>query len=403
MGTTDEDLIARIKGAQQRTVLLTEDLAAIDSLARKLIAGQPQEPDPNPPTDEALAAQVRTAFLARTVPRGYDESNGWPRDTIGEWVALLRETIGKGGSIADLYPQIDMDVDEWWPLKTGGGTTPTNPKEPDAPVVIPPSGQDERPSIALIRDRMDRSKGHEVVPSIMRSMQTWGIGQHIVMTPETNPGPQWASTPPDRSNRRKARGWLCVAGDNARRNTADNAATRIYLARTFLWLKDGRMLGSVPRMYDSGMIPDAGLSWNGAVPAVLLDRAANDSAATVRYVNDLRPQSRDSNGNLVSTYDRRTWHPTLQDVEPGGELRNSVIATLVAVQFGAVPIDPSKPFDPEKLNNCLYVGLDNYDPQQDGISGRFIKIQPYKRWDFAWWGDEGALRRLPPDLPGWQA
>ena len=349
---------------------------------------EPKDPPASSPTDAELRAYIRAFFQRETAKYGSPWVPGESPigTTVGgaveEWVALARGLQAKydqEAAFAELDRRMLIDI------VPASGPAPAPPPAP--------TGQDERPSIALIRDRMDRSLGHEVLPSIAASMPTWGILQHIVMTPETNPGPQWTSTPPDRSNRTRARGWFCVAGDNARRNTSENSATRIYFARTYLWLRDGRMLASVSRLYDSGMIPDVGLSWDRAVPAVLVDRADDDSVMAVARVNDVR-----YNGGA---FDGRTWHPTLQDVTPGGQLSATVAATLVAVQFGAVPIDPAKPMDPDNLNNCIYPGLDNYEPQQDGISGRFLKVQPWKRWAFAFWGNEDALRRSPPDLPGW--
>ena len=291
------------------------------------------------------------------------------------------------------YPTVTEGGRAHSPTLAIGGSSPApapTPAPTPAPAPSPaPVGQDEVPSIALVRDRMTQSKGHEEMPSIAETFPDWGILRNVVYNLEINPqGKAYASNPPHISERASAMGWFVVAGIKDRPNTASNAATRIWLARAFLWLKDGRTL--MAEGHDRGsMTLDTGMRWGNDPAATFVD----GNQSIIRYVGNKSTQN--------GIYAGRNWHPTIPRISPGGKLKDSVLASLVAVQFGAVPVDPSLTFDYDRLNNTIYPGDDNYDPQQDGFSGRFLKVQPWKRWAFAFEGDWGVLSSRPPNLPGW--
>ncbi len=365
---------------------------------------EPETPDikePPPPvvvtrTPEQLEAHVASRFRALTEPRGYVGGATPSEGAMAEW---RREAVSQqaayGWTKAQeiLEEMIAKDVETYFPVRSSApapSPAPT-PAPAPAPTLAPvPSGNDERPSIALIRDRMNARMGHEAIPSIAESFPSWGVLSNIIFTPDTNPtNQQWGSYPPHVSTRTSAMGWFVAAGTRGMDNTSDNSALRIWVARAYLWLNNGRRL-SVSGHDRGNMTLDAGMRWSDNNPPPLF---VGSGTSTIRGINDKRI----SNG----AYDNRNWHPTMPVMTPGGPLRNSSVACLVAVQSSMVPIDPSKPNDWQKAGVTLYVGEDGYSPQQDGFSGRFIKVEERKRWNFAFCGDWSVLTTNPPDLEGW--
>lgn len=400
MSSDTEALITTIKSAQQRTVLLGEDLATIDRLARKLIAGQPQEPDPptdplpwyGVQTDDQIWERIKARFIELSTANGYAASEGYPgaggsdadrAAVAAEWVSLAKSADGWD----EVDATITADIAQYWPPKGA----PVDPKDPEPPVIV---DGDEVLSVDIVMRSMNRSLPHEVVPSIAETFPSWGVLLQNVFTPETNPtsGP-YPSTPPRLSQRTKARGWFVAAATRGKPNTATNSALLITRAQTLLLLKGGGWQAGEARFYDGNMTLDLGMVYGKDDPPV-------------KFVQTPRGRAVFGIGNKQldgGIYAGRNWHPTIADVVPGGQLRTKVANTLVVVGAVMVPIDASKPHDWEAANQCLYAGEDNYDPQQDGFSGRFLRVTDRVRWICAWDGDAQTLRDNPPPLPGWQA
>ncbi len=385
-------------------------------------------PAPAPATWHALLsdaqvwANIKARFIALAGANGYPESQGFPSasgNAASQAAAAAAWTsVGRSQATWDAVDALIVrDVAQYWPPKATPAPVPVLAPAPapvptpaPAPVPAPaPSpapapkdpSNDEVPSIALIRDRMDASKGHEAMPSIAETFPGWGVLNHIIFTPDTNPPSRpYGSYPPHMSDRSSAMGWFVAAGTRGMDNTSDNSALRIWLAMAFLWLRDGRVLSVTG--HDAGnMTQDAGMRWDDVNPPPLF---VGGNRSIVRGINDRRIVHRDSSDKEIpAAYDNRNWHPTIPRITPGGRLRDSAVACLVAVQSSMVPIDSTKPNDWQKAGLTMYVGEDGYDPQQDGFSGRFIKITDAKRWNFAFCGDWSVLTSRPPALPGWKA